>query len=324
MKAAARSKPQIADRVRGFGTLGINPIVELHLFGSADVFGPDRNETIRNCRSFSGCEYIVHFPILDPGAGYIYDPYNDEKEKLMSVLDFCKEIEAQRVIMHRCFGFNREVDKLEAEEKFLDRIAEWNRLTEGADMLMLIENYGFVWLPDGFDVDYITSPLDHFFPWDLIEFRENLVERGFHNVGILLDVAHAVLSSNMFNMLKIHPELRNDGRFRNIGDNDLSKRGHLSAGDFVLDFIDYFHVSDSFVWNEEDGIGDIKKYLYSEGLPIGGGSIDYRSFFKKADRDKTMIMEIDPANGDYANNTSQVEAIEFFRAIADKGDMVCA
>lgn len=325
MKAAAHSKAQISDRVNAFKRLRLAPIIELYLSGEADLFGEYVGESIKNCRSFSECEYIVHFPILDPDTGYIYDPYNNENEKLLKVLDFCNRINSKTIIMHRCYGFNQTIAKSEAEEKFLNIVAGWNRLIEGSDCLMLIENYGFVWLPAGFGSGYITSSLDHFFPWDIGAFNKKIKRMGLNNIGILLDTAHAVVSSNMFNIIKKHPELLSDGRFANIYPDDIDKSEHVRVEDFIFDFIDYFHVSDSFIWNSEYGTDNMSKYLYTENLPIGGGNVDYKHFFSDIVGDKTLIMEINPADGDHYHNRSQAEAIEFFKnIISDKGETVCA
>ena len=314
MKAAAKSEAQLLNRISSFNKLQLKPSIELYLSGSDDIFKSDNSPIIKNCLKFPECEYIVHFPIFDIATKYIYDAYNSEYEKLCILLDFCKKINSKALIMHRCFGFNREIDKTQAEDKFLEKAVKWNQMAKESDIKILIENYGFAWLPDGFGVEYITSPLDHFFPWDIIEFHKNITRLNLDNIGILLDIAHAVLSSNMFNMIQRYPELRNDRRFKNICDDDLKKNNSLRVEEFIIDIINYFHISDSLIWTEEDGISSVKKFLYTENLPIGNGNINYSEIFKDIPGNKVMIMEINSENGDHINNISQLKAVEFFRS----------
>lgn len=313
MKAAAGSEAQLRHRVECFKKLGIEPLIELYLSGSADVLEPERNSVIRNCRNFNECKYIVHFPIMDAKTGYVYDGYEDEREKLEAVLDFAGEIDAGELIMHCCYGFGRDIPKEEAIERFFEKVAVWNDLANSRSLKILLENYGFVWLPDGFGKDYVVSPIDHCFPWDMARMHERIEQWGLHSVAILLDVAHAVLSSNMFNMKKTCPGLAADGRFRNISKDDVGRKDFLKVGDFVFDFIDYFHISDAFVWKPENGIDNMRKYLYTENLPIGKGNVDFIEITKDTKGSEVMVMEINPENGDHANNISQCEAIKWFQ-----------
>lgn len=318
MKAAAKSEAQLADRVSSFNILQAEPVIELYLSGTDDVFGDNKEEIIENCKKFSRCEYIVHFPIYDLATKYIYDAFNDENEMLDSLLDFCTEIKSNVLIMHRCFGFNKEIQKIEAEERFFEKVILWNKLAYNKKTKILIENYGFVWLQDGLGCEYVVSPLDHFFPWDIKDFYKNISSLNLNNIGILLDISHAVLSSNMFNMMQKHPKLKHDKRFKNIYDCDLKQNEGLRIEDFIFDFIEYFHVSDSFTWRPEDGINDLKKYLYTENLPIGSGNIDFLNIFRNIKRNKTIIMEINPENGNHIKNVSQLKAVEYFKKNLDQ------
>jgi sugar phosphate isomerase/epimerase len=115
-------------------------------------------------------------------------------------------------------------------------------------------------------------------------------------------------------MIQRYPELRNDRRFKNICDDDLKKKDFLRVEDFIFDFINYFHISDSLIWTEEDGISSLKKFLYTENLPIGHGNINYSEIFKDISGNKVMIMEINSENGSHINNISQLKAVEFFRS----------
>lgn len=313
MKAAAKSKAQLANRIKSFKKLQIKPTIELYLSGSDDIFCADNNLIVKNCLNFPECDYMVHFPIFDLKTKYIYDAQNNENGKVDILLEFCKKINSKILIMHRCFGFNKEVDKAQAEEKFFEEVIKWNQMAVGSDVKILIENYGFVWLPEGFDREFVSSPLDHFFPWDIIEFHKNITDRNLRNIGIILDIAHAVLSSNIFNMAQRYSDLKKDKRFKNIYDDDLRKKDFLNVQDFVYDFIDYFHISDSFIWDVREGIANMRKYLYVENLPIGRGNIDYSEIFKNISGNKVMVMEINSENDDHVHNISQLRAVEFFR-----------
>jgi len=312
MKAAADSKLQLIDRIRKFEKLRMRPIIELFLSGFEDI-GRNRDKLIKNCSQFADCEYLVHFPIFEIKNKYIYDAYNEEEKKVKMLLDFCEEIDSKVLIMHRGYGFDRKMGKREAEEKFLEKVALWDKLAKQKKVKILIENYGFVWLPDSLGKEYVVSPLDHFFPWDILKFNEDVNRLNLNYIGIILDIAHAVISSNMFNMLKKHPELSSDRRFGNIFGGDLEKKDLLETNDFIFDFIDYFHISDSFIWYKEDEISSLRKYLYTENLPIGEGNINFAEIFKKVIGSKVMVMEINPKNGNHNNNVSQLNAIEWFK-----------
>lgn len=313
MKAAAKAESQLRDRIISFGKLGIKPIIELHLFGSEDVFGSEREDVVKICRNFKECEYMVHFPIMDTKTGYLYDGFDDERKKLESVLDFTSEIGAGVLIMHCCYGFNKKISKKEAFTKFLEKVCRWNDLAKRRSLKILLENYGFAWLPPGLGADYIVSPIDHFFPWDMEWMHETIQREKLSFVAILLDVAHAVLSSNMFNIRQRYGHLSQDGRFKNIYSEDLDRKDFLSAADFIFDFIDYFHISDTFVWKPENGRDDMRKYLYTENLPIGEGNVDFLEILKKTKGNKTLVMEINPDNGDHTHNVSQYQAIAWFQ-----------
>lgn len=313
MKAAG-SREQLADRMKRFERLSLKPVIELHLAGLDDIYA--NNKRIAELCGEHDCEYMVHFPVKDMKTKYLFDAYNNEDTNVQSALDFCKMVNSSILIMHRCFGFNRGLAKGDAEEMFLDKLKRWDAMAREKKIRILFENYGFIWLPEAFEREFVTSPLDHFFPWDIKDFNDRAVKMNMNNIGVLLDVAHATLSSNMFNMLKKFPALESDRRFANIYDADLEKKDILKPEDFVLDCVNYFHISDAFAWSAKDGINDLSKYLYTEGLPIGKGNIDYREIFGRITGNGVMVMEIEPENGDYANNVSQQQGIELIREYA--------
>lgn len=323
MKAAAHSEAQLADRIDKFKKIKMSPVLELFFPGFEDlVRNPER--LIRNCLNFKGCKYMVHFPIIDIKSGYFFDAYNDETVLIKMLLDFCRVINSDTLVIHRCCGFSVDIGKDEAEKVFFEKATLWNDMAGKKRVRILIENYGFVWMPEAMGIEYLSSPLDHFFPWDMIRFNEARRKAGLENIGILLDMAHAVISSNMFNMLKTHPSLRPDPRFGNIYGDDLDKTDLLKVDDFIHSFISYFHISDSFIWQAKDGTDDMERYLVTESLAIGKGNIDYAAIFKGLNGDKLLVMEIDPEDGDYTDNAAQLEGIEYFKAIFNRRDCVCA
>jgi len=313
MKAAPLFPGQIRNRVQSFQRLGLPKVIELHLFGLADVFA-DLGPLLSGINRFIGeCRFIVHYPIMDVRTGYLFDAFGDHEEKLKKVLEFTKAVGGRELVMHCCYGFNSDMSKGDAMTGFLEKLGRWNDLAEAHGVRILLENYGFVWLPKGMGAEFVVSPLDHLFPWD----REYIVgvtkSKGMGAVGFLLDTAHAVLSSNMFNMRKKHKELEGDLRFRNVYPEDLERRGFLSPENFVGEDIEYFHVSDAFVWRGEDGLKDLGRWLCKENLPIGKGNVDFEKIMAKAKGNETVIMEIDPEDGDHENNLSQYEAVVRFR-----------
>jgi sugar phosphate isomerase/epimerase len=319
MKAAPYYFEQLLDRAVKFEHIGIKPAIELHLFGSKDVFGKNRSIVEENCKKIHGCDYIVHFPIFDLETGYIYDAASFDMRLFKQVLDFCNAIGSHYLIMHRCFGFEGALEKGDAEENFFKILAEWNRDAMEHNILLLIENYGFVWLPDALKKDFLVSPIDHFFPWDMERFLEIKNILSLENVDILLDIAHASISCNMFNMLKHKNFLKHDRRFANITEEDIKKKDVLFVSDFIMDSTHFFHISDTFVWKPSNGLDEMKKYLYTENLPIGSGNIDFPILFDKMPDNKWMIMEIDPADGNYADNIAQLDGITYFRKLVKEG-----
>ena len=314
MKAAV-FPDQLQDRLESFRRLGIPSVIELHLFGTDDVFSKDAAVWSSGVRRYADvCRFVVHYPIMDAKTGYLFDASDDDCDRFEAVLDFTQACGAVGLVMHCCYGFNRDISKREAMTGFLAQVEHWNELSRMRGIRILLENYGFVWLPPGLGADYVTSPLDHCFPWDMAVMVAAIREKGMEAVGFLLDTAHAVLSANMFNMRRRHGHLSGDKRFRNIFSEDLDRARCLTASDFMHDSIEYFHVSDAFVWREEDNhLDEMRKWLYTENLPIGRGNVDFAEIMEKAKGDETLIMEINPEKGNHAHNISQYEAVVWFR-----------
>ena len=311
MKAAASSDAQISDRETKLTKLGLKPYIELHL-GSLDDITLTAKSNADLCRKHPLCEFSVHFPIMDARTGYIFDVRNDEKQKLVQTLDFCGAIASKVLILHRCYGFDSGLDKAVAEAEFFGKLKIYNELGRQYGIEILFENYGFAWLPEGMGKKYAVSPLDHFFPWEIRRFSEFREKEKLANVGIALDIAHAALSSNMFNLLKKNDKLRADDRFSNIVPADLKETKELNPIDFVAGGIKYYHVSDSFIWDGKKEPEDQRKYLYSEGLEIGKGDLNMKAILGKTSRDSIYILEVNPEDGNHSNNSSQERSAKWF------------
>ncbi|MDD5656545.1 MAG: TIM barrel protein [Elusimicrobia bacterium] len=322
LKAAARFPAQLRDRMEQFRRLELPAHVELHLCGLGEL-GSDMDPAVTNCRAFPGCRYSVHFPLFDAGRGYIYDMASAGDEELRRACGFCARVGARELVMHRSWLIPR-LPKRDAEEEFLRKALRWASIGRDEGIRILLENWGFVWLPESQGGGCRVSPLDHFFPWEMRRFREALGTDGWRYCGIVLDIAHAVLSANMFNMLQTHPELNRDERFANITVEDLAHAQKLAAADFLFDFIDYAHVSDAWVWNRDDGL-DMERYLYREGLPLGSGNLDYVTLAGSLLRgDRTLVMEIEPPDGNHERNVHQGDAVRRLLGWAAKGGVGCA
>ena len=312
MKAAPLYPEQLADRIGKFNALGIDPLIELHLFGGKDVFDPGVvKKMIENCNKYKA-EYYVHFPVQDADGFGVFDPAIHPDAYFEEVLNFSRSIGAKGMIMHRIYGIDMPDNKENAVKDFNARLIKWGE--KAHPLAIYLENYSFIWLPKEFKQEYVVSPLDHFFPWEMAETIKLIKDNNIRNIFVMVDIAHAVITSNMFNLLKSRSSLKNDPRFSNISSQDLAQTDQLSPKDFLVKGIaPYFHVSDSFVWRQRDGLNDLHKYMCSEGLPIGKGNIDFTDLFGNLANGAVMIMEIFPEDGDHANNKSQLKAIEWFK-----------
>ena len=161
MKAAALYAGQVSDRVEKLKSLGLEPIVELHLFGKKDIFDQaSLKRCITNCRK-AKASFYVHFPVQD-AAGYgVYDPARHSDDYFKKVVDFCGAIKAKALIMHRVYGIGEAIPRVAAAERFNGKVLQWARYA--MPLNIYIENYSFIWLPEGFGRKFVVSPIDHFF-----------------------------------------------------------------------------------------------------------------------------------------------------------------
>src|SRR3546814_12128987 len=95
---------------------------------------------------------------------------------------------------------------------------------------------------------------------DLIaRFRDFVRQEGLDNVEPFVDVAHAALSSNLFNRKRVaYSSLRDDPRFAWISEEDLQEVEWLHPFDFVDSDMPYLHASDAILLDrsEERRVGE--------------------------------------------------------------------
>lgn len=313
MKAAPLYSEQLSDRFSRFADLPVKPVIELHLFGRKDVFDEGNfKRCVDNCLRFNAVFY-VHFPILDPEGFGVYDPARHEDSFFEKVVDFSRNIDAKGIIMHRVYGVGMGLPRQEAVSRFNRKVLEWAKVAYPTQVYF--ENYSLIWLPDGFAEKFVVSPLDHFFPWEIREFRDFIKENKINNASVMIDVAHTAISSNMFNFLRYNRDLGRDPRFANILPEDLDKSEFLKPGDFLTaGSAPYLHVSDSFLAADiKNDKHPIERYLFAEGLPLGSGNLLYQDILKLIPDGSTLIMEINPVDGDHNNAVSQYEGMKYMQ-----------
>ena len=325
MKAAPVSIEQLNDRIDKFTMLEMRPVIELHLLGETDIFNKDGLKIcIENCESIKSYnpKFIVHFPHQDI-SGKIFDPFVDNNESVLKVLDFSNSIGATAIVMHRCYGLDRNFSFDEAEQLFNQRLKVWADEAKQRNLSILVENNGFLWLPTHFNKEYAVTALDHFFPWEIRRFNAFLDAEGISNIFPVIDTAHATLSINMLKLWYKFREFRVDKRFANITIVEEKESQSLTIDDFIKEaHSPYLHISDSILLGESDKYpGNTDIYLMSEGLSLGRGNIDFESVMNAVldnKIDTTFILEVDPIDGNQGNNLAQFEGLKTLQSIQER------
>lgn len=313
MKAAGLAPAQLTDRIEKLAELGLPREIELFLFGLDDIYAR-ADELATNCKAWPNCRYIVHFPIIDSKRQYIFDAYLPQDDHIVKALELCGRIGSKELVLHRAFAFGVDIPRQEAEEIFLESSKRWDSLAKNYGVKILIENCSFAWFDNEFVSPYVVGPIDHFFPWEIKRFMEATERFKMHNSLILLDLAHAAIASNMFNIARHKREYRGDRRFSNILDSDLDSSKWLAPADFMIPGISYFHVQDSYLWKKGEPF-DEAKYMMTENLALGDGDMDFGAFKKKLKGDETLIFEINDPSGDHCNNKAQADSIRRFNIL---------
>ncbi|HEV7371466.1 TIM barrel protein [Arenibaculum sp.] len=321
LKAAAIDYGQLEDRSRRLARLGLPVTLELHTFGGRDVDSQDgRRAALANLArlrdAFGEVAPTVHVPYQSVERVTRED--FDEAQVERSVA-FAREAGAHAVVVHRYWGLvfgdaPPRSTRAEATAGFNEAIT---RLARAAgDVRLLVENVGhYSLLPrDGRHI--LSGPLDHFFPWEIAAFRAHVEAERLANVGVFVDVAHATLSANLFNVRRARGAPVPDRRFDWITDDDLDRTDTLHPFDFVDPAMDYLHVSDSRLlagheWRAPDE-PLLVEATCSEGMEVGTGNLPWAALPARlgGGARATLVLEVEPGPGDsHVSNGAQERSL---------------
>src|SRR3546814_20167313 len=129
-------------------------------------------------------------------------------------------------------GAPRAVDKASAEIAFNEVIRDLADAASGKRLL--VENVGHYSLLPRDGRNYLSGPLDHFFPWEIARFRDFVRQAGFDHVEPFVAVAPAALSSHLFNRKRVaYSTLRDAPRFALISEENIQAVEVLHPYEFL-------------------------------------------------------------------------------------------
>lgn len=324
LKAAVADYAQLAARASYLVSRGLPVRLELHTFGKRDIATPDglsraRANIDRLINEYPVDALVVHVPLQSVP---VVTQVMFDTEQCEQAIAFASEIGAEAVVLHRYFALvfgeaaPRGGSREEATAGFEDVIRHLARAA--GKMRLLVENVGhYSLLPrDGFN--YLSGPLDHFFPWEVAQFRQFLQREGLSTVEPFIDVAHATLSSNLFNRKRCHPRLmEGDPRFTWITQDDLDRANWLEPLDFVDAQMPYLHVSDALRIDRRTSCDvslapeTLTNAICSEGLEIGEGNLPFAGLPDRFGQEGDLVLEVEPGTGeDHARNGAQLRSLE--------------
>lgn len=338
LKGAMIDGAQLANRAEAMSLRGYPVRLELHSFGERDIDTPAGRHAVRDNLTRLRDHYpieslIVHVPYQ--AVATVTKSRFDSAQCERSI-DFAHVLGAESVVLHRYCDLVfadapiRSTGKHASIAHFQEEMAKLAAMADG--MLLLVENIGhFSLLPrDG--QHYLTGPLDHFFPWEIADFRTFLEREGIERVEPFVDVAHATLSANLFNRRKARPgETADDPRFAWVTDADLERADWLDPFDFVDPKMPYLHISDALRLDaaacaapdlsEEKLVAAIT----GEGLELGHGNLPFVQLPARLGwtghtaRDAqscTMVLEVEPGQGEsHVENGAQLRSLEKLAAL---------
>jgi hypothetical protein len=330
MKAATASEEQVCDRMLQFTALALPVILELHTEG-AELSDPLAAEHCRRrmqrIRDRHEADFVVHVPYQRP---VVVLRRTFDEEQVRQAIEYAGSIGALGVVLHRYFGLVERGERLwiqrdEAEEAFNEQIALLAR--EYPDAELFVENLGFFWLRPRDSGSYLLSSLDHFFPWEMERFQRFFADRCLNNVRPMVDIAHAAISANAFNLARRSGNIREHHLFANVLTDDLDRVSSLSPYDFLTPEIIYAHISDALFVPFDHWTGElltksfIEKMLTSEGLPLGRGNLDVGTIVGRLASHSRLappllVAEIEPEDGNHERNTWQGRAIRMMQRFA--------
>ncbi|WP_349360708.1 hypothetical protein [Stappia sp.] len=330
LKAAAMEAAQLTDRAEALAGMGLPVRLELHTFGPRDI--EDRAtrrrclENVERLRASHGpLDLTVHVP-LQKVARVTESAF--DADQVEDALRFAEEARVPRVVVHRYWGLvqggaPQRIDRAEATAAFNAEIARLARLAP--DSLLLVENVGHYSLLPRDGTSYLAGPLDHFFPWEIADFRAFVAAEGLTNVAPFVDTAHATLSANLFNWRRAYPaHTKDDPRFGAVLDSDLERAERLHPFDFVDGDMPWLHVSDSIFYADPGraGPGIPLDALISEGLEVGAGNLPWADFPDRLgrDADTCLVLEVEPGEGEsHRANLAQARSLKRLRGLFGSG-----
>jgi len=263
-------------------------------------------------------ELTLHIPPQDVET---VTTRNFDADQVADSLAFADACGATSIVMHRYWGLvygnkPKRCDRDIATAGFNDVVAELARTAP--NIRLLVENMGHYFLASRKIGDHLAGPLDHFFPWDVADFRKDMSARGLTNVQPFIDVAHATLSANLFNHFRQHKaQIGDDVRYQGITETDLSHAGKLHPFDFIDPEMPWLHISDShyLALLNEGALPQIA--LTSEGLEVGTGNLPFGTLPARVnggDAPTVLLLEVEPgANDTQVNNTAQCRSLDCLR-----------
>ncbi len=306
LKGALADPAQLADRLARLAALGLPARLELHVSRADDFLG-EGERRVRQLRAEAGdpVELLVHIP---PQSVPVVTRTAFDAGQVAATLAFAQAVGAGAVVMHRYHGLAlgsapAHGTRAEAEAAFNEAVRDLAR--QAPDVTLLVENLGHYHLAPRGGGAYLSGPLDHFFPWEIAAFQDYAARERLDNVRVLVDVAHATLSANMFNLRRHRPEAAADDRFRWITDADLQRAATLHPFDFVLPGIGHLHVSDSVLLTSADWAGwpandRLAAALTAEGMEVGTGTLPWTALPNRfgAEASPLLVMEVEPGPGE--------------------------
>ncbi|WP_029057859.1 hypothetical protein [Stappia stellulata] len=330
LKAAVMDAAQLADRANALTAAGLPVALELHTFGPRDLEDAATRrvclENLDGLRQTHGpLDLTVHVPLQKVArvTERVFDA-----DQVEEALRFAEEAGAGRVVIHRYWGLvyggaPQRTNRQEATAGFNAEIARLARLAP--DILLLVENVGHYSLLPRDGTSYLAGPLDHFFPWEIAEFRAFVAREGLANVAPFVDTAHATLSANLFNWRRAHAAAtKDDPRFCAVLEEDLERAERLHPFDFVDGDMPWLHVSDSVFYPDPANCPPEIPLdaLITEGLEVGTGNLPFEMFPDALGRDATtgLVLEVEPGAGEsHRANRAQARSLAYLRAFFEAG-----
>mgnify|MGYP003679277732 CR=1 FL=1 len=323
LKGAVIDYPQIEARAKCLSHAGLPLCLELHTFGHRDLYDSERRKAClsnltRLEEEFGNADLTVHIPFqdVDTVTSELFDA-----RQVADTLEFAQQCGSGRIVMHRYWGMMHgdtppRSSRAEATAGFNETIRELSLLAP--EVALLVENMGHYFLASRKPDDYLAGPLDHFFPWEIAEFSAYLDTHEITNVFPFVDVAHATLTSNLFNYRRQLPSGTDlPAYFSGITNDDLDRASNLHPFDFVDEAMPWLHISDSRLTHCAADQNIPQEALTCEGLEIGVGNLPFSELPERlagGASDTVLLLEVEPGDGEtYVDNGAQYRSLERLR-----------